>query len=104
MKGEDFADIAKGFDFNSLHLGKVDFPDHFVKDYVAQILHGPDRLETEIGYSVARFASGPVICDPAMLLGPAFIYSINRILDESPYAEKAIKKAGTKKLGTNRRA
>ncbi|MBL3560144.1 hypothetical protein [Rhodovulum sulfidophilum] len=88
VKGKDFASIAKGFDFNSPHLGKVDFPDQFVTDYVAEILHGPDRLETEIGYSVARFASGPVICDPAMLLGPRHIYSINRILDESLYAEE----------------
>ncbi|MBL3560142.1 hypothetical protein [Rhodovulum sulfidophilum] len=85
VKGRDF---AKGFDFNSLHLGKVDFPDQFVADYVTEFLDGPDRLETEIGYSVARFASGPVICDPAMLLGPADIYWINRILDESLYAEK----------------
>lgn len=84
----DFAQIAKDFDFRSAHPGVVDSPDQFVQDYVEEMRNAPDRLETGIGYSVAHFADGSIICDPAMLLGPGDIYWINKILDESLCAEE----------------
>ncbi|MBL3563346.1 hypothetical protein, partial [Rhodovulum sulfidophilum] len=88
VRGEDFARIAKGFDFQSPHLGKVDFPDQFVADYVAQIVRGESQDESEIDYSVARLGAQYEVIMYWGLLGPGYIYSINRILDESLYAEK----------------
>lgn len=57
-----FAEIAKSFDFRSPHLGVVDFPDDFMRDYV-RIFNDSALDDTGALYSACALGHG-VICSP----------------------------------------
>ncbi len=80
-----FAEIAKGFDFRSPRLGVVDFPDGFVRDYVRIFENSAALDETDALYSPPTLGHGIIMFDN--IFGPGDIFSINKILDESLYAE-----------------
>lgn len=82
----DFATIAKDFDFNSARLGKVDFPDDFVKDYIALFTRDDDILQSDKGYAPVSLGAGPLgVTD---IFSPGDIFVINNLLNESIYAEE----------------
>jgi hypothetical protein len=82
-----FPEVAKGFDFQSKTLGVVDFPDEFVADCLSESRLSQAGLVNHDLFSVVDFADGPVICTRASLLGIEFIHAINKIIEESMYAE-----------------
>ena len=85
VDGADFARIAHDFDFKLPQLGKVDFPEQFIRDYVDEFSTPDTRSATGITYTLAPLNGGAQLMMFDGVNTPGQIYSLTRIIAESAH-------------------